>query len=378
MEKTKFSPLEDPLVFMLETLSPCDIHFIAGHMESRDAKSIEARLNQSDYWSNTRQFKKIPLMMFEIIFIRDGNWISRSLMLLTSKRLIPLRCRENVCIHEFSIPQVKLHHNPDTSHGVNSQELSNFIANNCRKEHLPNLSKSPTELDQFLLTAKVDFKVFNVHSNQSGERLLPPPNKLIVVDEKGDILLEPHHQQTLSNIVNAIGRTRWADTVQLLLAQHDHVVDFDAEDVEIFKRFAQYYRSNLDPDMKVREFTRDEEKCLVFLYKSWSTSMPGDGLWHHMARHMTARNGHQLRTRFLRQTESHLDMTLANLTKYAGDTSKPVVYYHSKGHVISLTIFPKSTAGMDVTTRLQREVRLLVAGTQEEMYLLPCKYTALR
>ena len=50
----------------------------------------------------------------------------------------------------------------------------------------------------------------------------------------------------------------------------------------------------------------------------------------------------------------------------------------AKGHVISLTIYLKSTAGMEVTTRLQREVRFLVAGTSQEMFLLPCKYTALR
>ena len=93
---------------------------------------------------------------------------------------------------------------------------------------------------------------------------------------------------------------------------------------------------------------------------------------------MQGRTGHQLKTRFLRKTENHLDLCLANLSKYGGDSSKPAVYYNTKGHVISLTIFMKSTAGMDVTTRLQREARFLVAGTQEEMFLLPCKYNALR
>ena len=95
---------------------------------------------------------------------------------------------------------------------------------------------------------------------------------------------------------------------------------------------------------------------------------------------MQGRTGHQLKATFLRQTETEnpCDLTLANLNKYSGDRSKPAVYYNTKGHVISLTIFMKSTAGMDVTTRLQREVRLLVAGTEEEMFLLPCKYNALR
>ena len=54
------------------------------------------------------------------------------------------------------------------------------------------------------------------------------------------------------------------------------------------------------------------------------------------------------------------------------------VHSYKHGHVISLTIFPKTTAGMEVTVRLQKEVRLLVMGTQEELFLQPCKYTALR
>ena len=377
MSENKFSALEDLLVFVLETLSPCDLKFISDHIPARDEASIEARLNQSAYWSNTRQFKKIPLLMFEIIFILDGNWTSRSLMLLTSKRIIPLRCRGNVCIHEFSIPQVKLHHSPDTPHGLNTEELSSFIANNCKKEYVPMLKKDPAVLDEFLAKAKVDFRVFNVHSKKTVEKK-EAPSRLIVIDAQGEIHLAPHHEDTLTNIVKAIGKTRWEDTVHLLLAQHEHIVDFDAEDVEIFRRFAQYYRRNLDQDMVSRDWTREEEKSLIFLHSCWSKAMPGEGLWHHIARHLQGRNGQQVKARFLRETDNPEDLCLANLTKYPGDLSKPAVYYQAKGHVISLTIYPKSTAGMEVTTRLQREVRFLVAGTTEEMFLLPCKYTALR
>ena len=377
MSGSKFSPLEDLLVFVLETLSPCDIKFISDHITARDEGSIQARLNQSDYWNNTRQFKKLPLLMFEIIFILDGNWTSRSLMLLTSKRIIPLRCRGQVCIHEFSIPQVKLHHSPTASHGLNTKELSSFIANNCKKEHVPMLKKDPAVLDEFLIKAKLDFRVFNVHTKKRME-VKEDPNRMIVIDAEGEIHLEPHHEATLTNIVKAIGKTRWEETVHLLLAQHEHIVDFDAEDVEIFRRFAQYYRRNLDQDLVSREWSREEEKCVIFLHSCWSPAMSGEGLWHHIARHLQGRNGQQVKARFLRQTDNQLDLTLANITKYAGDTSKPAVYYQAKGHVISLTIYLKSTAGMEVTTRLQREVRFLVAGTTEEMFLLPCKYTALR
>ena len=53
-------------------------------------------------------------------------------------------------------------------------------------------------------------------------------------------------------------------------------------------------------------------------------------------------------------------------------------FNHDKGFVFSLTIFQKNTTGLDVTSKLQREVRFLVAGTPEEIFLLPCKYTAIR
>ena len=239
------------------------------------------------------------------------------------------------------------------------------------------LKKDPAVLEEFLTRAKVDFKVFNVHSKKRME-VKEDPNRMIVIDAEGEIHLEPHHEATLANIVKAIGKTRWEETVHLLLAQHEHIVDFDAEDVEIFRRFAQYYRRNLDQDLVSREWSREEEKCVIFLHSCWSPAMSGEGLWHHIARHLQGRNGQQVKARFLRQTDNQLDLTLANITKYAGDTSKPAVYYQAKGHVISLTIYLKSTAGMEVTTRLQREVRFLVAGTTEEMFLLPCKYTALR
>ena len=239
------------------------------------------------------------------------------------------------------------------------------------------LSKDPAVLDEFLIKAKLDFRVFNVHSKKSTEEK-EAPNRLIVIDAEGEIHLEPNHQTSLSNIVKAIGKTRWEETVHLLLAQHEHIVDFDAEDVEIFRRFAQYYRRNLDQDLVSREWRREEEKVIIFLHSCWSKAMAGEALWHHIARHLQGRTGQQVKARFLRETDSPLDLTLANLRKYPGDTSKPAVHYQAKGHVISLTIYLKSTAGMEVTTRLQREVRFLVAGTSQEMFLLPCKYTALR
>ena len=101
-----FSALEDFLLWTLDSLCPFDSRFISEHTVGRDQAAVTARLNHSDYWQQVRQFKKLPLFTFEIIFVRGGDWVSRSLVLLTAKRLIPLTCTKPACIHEFSIPQV--------------------------------------------------------------------------------------------------------------------------------------------------------------------------------------------------------------------------------------------------------------------------------
>ena len=75
-----------------------------------------------------------------------------------------------------------------------------------------------------------------------------------------------------------------------------------------------------------------------------------------------------MRARLTRAPAGPGDVTLASSCAELG----------RRGHVLSLTIHPKSTAGLEVTARLQREVRCLVAGTQTEVFLLPCKYSALR
>ena len=92
MATVSFSPLDDLILFCLDTLCPCDLTFIANHVSRLDSASIEKRLNSTEYWENVKKFKKIPLFIFEIIFILDGNWVSRSLAVLTSKRLLALEC----------------------------------------------------------------------------------------------------------------------------------------------------------------------------------------------------------------------------------------------------------------------------------------------
>ena len=92
MAATTFSSLDDLILFCLDTLCPCDLNFIASHVTKWDSATIQKRLNSSEYWENVKKFKKIPLFIFEVIFILDGNWVSRSLVVLTSRRLLALEC----------------------------------------------------------------------------------------------------------------------------------------------------------------------------------------------------------------------------------------------------------------------------------------------
>jgi len=382
----QFSALEDLLIYALDTLSPFDAKFISDHMAKKDEKSIEERLNHSEYWKNTVSFKKLPMFMFEVIFICDGNWTSRSLLLMTAKRLIPLRCNQDSCIHEFAIPQAKLMYSPHSSYGISPEDLCNFINENVKKEHLPALEKNVPTLEDFMEAAKIDFRNLNQKGSKNFPRNLSLPTKKernsnlkpFSINARGVITMESEHQQTLKNIVKAIGKNRWEDATQLLLAAHEHVVDFDAEDIEIYKRIAGYYQKNLDPDKSFGDFTLDEDKCIIFLWKIWNKSMQNDNLWNHLARHMKGRNAPQIKNRFMRVSENSKALTLENIKKYSHDFSRPATFNHDKGFVFSLTIFQKNTTGLDVTSKLQREVRFLVAGTPEELFMLPCKYTAIR
>ena len=82
------------------------------------------------------------------------------------------------------------------------------------------------------------------------------------------------------------GKARWEDVTQLLLNHHDHIVDFDAEDTEIYKRMAAYYKHNLDADLQKKSFSKDDEKCITILFKAWEKTIERDGIWHHIARHI--------------------------------------------------------------------------------------------
>ena len=214
---------------------------------------------------------------------------------------------QEACIHEFTIPQARLMHNEDTGHGLDTKELIKFVAGNCKQEHLPALRMTADTMDKFIRDSGINFRDFNLKTSVRVDSSYVNPDKMvlhvetkpIIVDAQGEIHMRPHHEKILKNIVKTIGKNRWEDATMLLLNHFENIIDFDAEDVEIYKRMASYYRTRLDPDMEVREFTEDEDKCVIFMFKMWEKSVQGDAIWPHIARHLAARNGGQVRGRML-------------------------------------------------------------------------------
>ena len=136
---------------------------------------------------------------------------------------------------------------------------------------------------------------------------------------------------------------------------------------------------HLDQDQKVGPITDTEDAHVMYLYKAWHNTMQGTNLWNHIARHIKSRTAPMLQNRFNRISPNESDINFANMKKYSDDLTHPASYHFHQSHTMSLTIVGKSSSTiMDITTKLQHEVRMVVAGTPMEVFLLPCKYTAIR
>merc|ERR1719410_1229293 len=114
-------------------------------------------------------------------------------------------------------------------------------------------------------------------------------SSMVKIDANGRVMMGPDHQNTLRQIIKAIGKNKWEDATQLLLAVYDSEIDFDVEDVEIYKRIAGYFRHNLDVDQQAGPIREEEDKCVMYLYKAWHNTMQGDSLWNVIARHLKSR-----------------------------------------------------------------------------------------
>merc|ERR1712179_538189 len=109
-------------------------------------------------------------------------------------------------------------------------------------------------------------------------------------------------------------------------------------------------------------------------------TMTGESLWKHIARHIPGRTTNQIKNRFHRNPQNDQDLCLENIKKYPLEPTIPATFEHDMAHVFALTVIPKSVGkdGIEITTKLQSEARFLVVGTYKEIFLLPCKETALR
>ena len=388
MEKAKqdYSEVEDWTIRSLDLLSPFDTDFISDHLRTRTKSEIEYRLNDPRFRQGAAEFKKIPIFIFELIFMRDRVVAHKCLMLLTSKQIIPLPCRRSQCDHEFTIPRAKLSFSSKSPYGFDVKDLCDFVSSNVRKEHFPYLRRNIYSMEDFLSAANVDYRnMMPSGENQPAkvvvtkDNLKKWTNSVVKIDSSGRVILSPEHQETLRNIVKAIGKNKWEDATQLLLAVYDSEIDFDAEDVEIYKRVAGYFRLNLDLDQRLGPMSESEDIQALYLYRAWHNTMAGPGLWSHIARHIRSRTAPQIQNRLSRVTESSGDITLDNVNRYKEDLSNPASFHYHSAHSISLTIFPKESSGvMDVTTKLQHEVRFVVSGTPAELFMMACKYTAIR
>ena len=387
-----FTEVEDLIIHALDTISPFDAKFISEHMHKREEAQIEKRLNEMDFRKLSFAFGKLPILIFEVVFVNEGILRSRSLMLLTEKQLVSLKCKHEACNHGPGIEQLKLVYNPKSRFGIDTSELCEFIVTNIPGKHMPSLRLNKDKLEQFLDDSKINFhksaistftrkdmKMMN-KSSLTMESIKKSDAEPIRIDETGKLTMNAEHEDTLRRIVNAVGKNRWEDATKLLLAVYDHEIDFDVEDAEIYARIAGYYQLRLDPDQDMGVFSDDEDKCIIYMHKLWQKAMGGESLWKHIARHLPGRTANQVKNRFNRKAQGDQDLCLENIKKFAFEPTIPATFENDMAHAFNLTVIPKVVGKdtTDVTTKLQCEARFLVVGTYKQIFLLPCKETALR
>ena len=107
-------------------------------------------------------------------------------------------------------------------------------------------------MQDFLTAANIDYRNVLPNGEDQPSRMIVTKDTLkkdtgcpVKIDCSGRVILSKEHDETLRHIVKAIGKNKWQDATELLLAVYDSEIDFDAEDIEIYKRIAGYYRHNL-------------------------------------------------------------------------------------------------------------------------------------
>jgi len=387
----QFSEVEDLVIHALDTVSPFDAKFISAHMTKRDEQSVEKRLNDHEFRKLSFSFQKLPILIFEVTFLSEEVLRSRSLMLLTQKQLISLKCKHEGCLHGSGIDSLQLSYKPKYRFGIDTGQLTEFIITKIPNKHMPYLRRNVKQIETFMEQAKINFHksaatsfsrkdLKGVNSREvTLESLRKEGANPIRIDELGELVLDKDQEDTLNRIVKSVGKGKWEEVCTLLVAVFGVEVEDDIEGEEVSDQVARYYQQKLDRDMAMGVFSEGEDKCIIYMYKYWSSSMAEEELWNYIARHMRGRSPQQLKNRFLRKTHNPQDLTLENIEKYPFDPNNPATFNNDLAHIFSLTIIPKSiNSDMEITTKLQHEVRFLVMGTLKEIFLLPVKNSAIR
>ena len=386
-----FTEVEDLITHALDTISPCDAKFISDHMVKRQQAQIEKRLNQMDFRKLSFTFGKLPILIFEVLLVNETTLGRKSLMLLTEKQLVSLRCKRDLCTHGPGIAQARLVYLPQSRLGVDTSQLCQFIASNTPSKYVEALGMNRGRLEHLMEESKINFHKRAISTFSRKDMKMMSQTSLTIasikrtevepikIDESGKVIMIGEHEDTLRRIVNALGKTRWEEVTNLLLASFNHEIDYDVEDAEIYSRIAGYYHLRLDRDLDMGGFSVDEDKCMIFMHKYWSITMVGDSLWNHISRHLPGRSPNQVKNRFLRIPQSDQDLCLENIRKFPFDPTIPAVFENDNAHALHLTVIPRGVGKeVDITTKLQTESRFLVLGTYKQIFLLPCKETGIR
>ena len=386
----QFTEVEDLIIHALDTVSPFDAKFISDHMPGRDEQQIERRLTDHSFRKLSFTFQKLPFLMFEMIFVSENNERSSSLMLLTQKSLLQLKNKHGWCDTSYNLELLELRYNPKTRFGIDVGALCEFIITNIPSIHMPYLRRNVREIESFLEASNINYRKPNtkrdlkqllnkVQQEVTMESLRVEGKQPIKIDEEGELHLTEDHEEMLRKIVANVGIHHWEEVTKLLLAVFEYEVDVDLDDDEIYEKIKCYYESKLDPNLSSSFFTEEEDKCIIYMYKYWSKIMEDDQLWKQISQHLVGRSANQVKNRFLRTSQSPTDLTLENILKYPEDKSNPATCNSDLAHMFSLVVAQKNLANdLEITSKLQQETRFLVLGTRKEMYILPCKDSAIR
>ena len=135
----QFTDTEDLVIYALDTISPFDAKFISQHMADRDEHQIERRLVDNAFRKKSFNFQKLPLMMFEMVFVSESNERMPNLMILTQRQLLQLTPKGSWCQYGPGIETIEMHYTNKTRFGIDTSALCEFIITNIPNMHMPYL-----------------------------------------------------------------------------------------------------------------------------------------------------------------------------------------------------------------------------------------------